>query len=297
MAVPGRAAICIFKYREVFKNAAVCSQSGNAPPQPRLGGRLHLSKYRARNLDVDAQNRRWSGPRIWKSADLFKYQNAERHLHFQWRTFATSKPGICPKNGILRVALHAVAAGPDRIKLASPACHAKLCRGGKQNLGKYIFRLHNGYIQWRESNGSQWSHEYRTAAAVRNITLYSVESIYLLSVIVILALLHVALVAMRVALAPGPEARAHFPSVCTFAQAVSAHDPNNQQRTELQLPLKCPSSAEAHANPAMCSPIHARVDSALQEHGHQDARTSCSGCLPCMQGGTSPPCSSRPLPP
>eukprot|EP00965_Chrysotila_dentata_P064533 2139820-Pleurochrysis_carterae.AAC.1 len=38
--------------------------------------------------------------------------------------------------------------------------------------------------------GPQWSHEYRTAAAIRHVTLYS------LSVFVILAL-HVALVATR----------------------------------------------------------------------------------------------------
>eukprot|EP00965_Chrysotila_dentata_P123570 4085150-Pleurochrysis_carterae.AAC.1 len=58
----GRAAVCIFRYRETFKLAAVCSQSGNAPPQPRLGGRPRLSKYRAR--DLDAQNRGCSGPGI-----------------------------------------------------------------------------------------------------------------------------------------------------------------------------------------------------------------------------------------
>ena len=49
--------------------------------------------------------------------------------------------------------------------------------------------------------GPQWSHEYRTAAAIRHVTLYSV--LHLLSVVVILAL-HVALVATRVALAPSP---------------------------------------------------------------------------------------------
>eukprot|EP00965_Chrysotila_dentata_P173706 5734486-Pleurochrysis_carterae.AAC.1 len=59
-----------------FTHAVICSQSGNAPPQPRLGGRSRQSKYRAR--DLDAQNRGRSGPGIWTSADLFKYWNAER---------------------------------------------------------------------------------------------------------------------------------------------------------------------------------------------------------------------------
>eukprot|EP00965_Chrysotila_dentata_P138344 4575786-Pleurochrysis_carterae.AAC.1 len=64
--------------------------------------------------------------------------------------------------------------------------------------------------------GPQWSHGYRTAAAIRHVTLYSV--LHRLSVVVILAL-HIALVATRVALATGPEAQAHLPSASTFAQA------------------------------------------------------------------------------
>eukprot|EP00965_Chrysotila_dentata_P135035 4465899-Pleurochrysis_carterae.AAC.1 len=39
---------------------------------------------------------------------------------------------------------------------------------------------------------NRWSHEYRTAAAVRHVTLYSVRSIYLLNVVILA--IHVALV-------------------------------------------------------------------------------------------------------